>query len=214
MYSLTFHPMTKNSHSRLIQFCVVSGLLVLTPLSHASTTLLSTSKYLVNEGVAFSIGNSGASGFLFSWTDSTGVFSGVTDPTLVLEIGQTYTFQRTAAAHPFAIMDNSASTFIAGTDGSYARTSTISADITAATLTPTADFTASPAPTPPAPNTDFITWIPNQVGDYWYTCTVASHTGMTGKITIVPEPSVVGLMAGGIAFAAFRRRRSGGRSTQ
>lgn len=206
--------MTNYSHSQLIQVCVVSSLLVLTPLSHASTTLLSTSKYLVNEGVAFSIGNSGASGFLFSWTDSTGAFSGVSDPTLVLEIGQTYTFQRTAAAHPFAIMDNSASTFITGSDGSFSRTSTISADIIAATLTPTADFTASPAPAPPEPNTDFITWIPNQVGDYWYTCTVASHTGMTGKITIVPEPSVVGLIAGGLAFAAFRRRRSGGRSTE
>ena len=221
MYSLTFHPMTKNSHSRLIQFCVVSGLLVLTPLSHASTTLLSPSKYLVNEGVAFSIGNSGTAGFLFSWTDSTGVFSGESDPTLVLEIGQTYTFQRTATGHPFAIMDNSASTFIAGSDGAYARTfpvGTPAADMTtainAATLAPIADFTAAPAPTPPAVNTDFITWMPNQVGDYWYTCTVTGHANMTGKITIVPEPSVVGLIAGGVAFAAFRRRRSGGRATE
>lgn len=204
--------MTKNSHSRFIHSCVVSSLLALAPLSHATTTLLSTSKYLVTEGVAFAIGNSGASNFLFSWTDSAGAFSAVSDPTLVLEIGQTYTFQRTAPSHPFAIMDNSASTFITGSDGSFARTSSISADITAATLTPIADFTASPAPAAPAPNTDFITWIPTQAGDYWYTCTVASHLNMTGKITIVPEPSVVGLIAGGISLVALRRRRGSDRS--
>ena len=200
--------MNKKPNQRHLQYGIVSSFLLLAPLSHAATTLVSTSKYLVNEGVAFAIGNSGASGFLFSWTDSSGAFSGVSDPTLVLEIGQTYTFQRTAAAHPFAIMDNSASTFIAGTDGSYSRTSSIAADITAAILTPTADFTASPAPTE-----DFITWIPTQVGDYWYTCTVASHLGMTGKITIVPEPSVFCLVAGGVAFAALRRRRGSDRSS-
>lgn len=214
--------MTKNSPLRLIQFCVVSGLLVLTPLSHAATTLLSTSKYAVTEGVAFTILNGGASNFLFSWTDSPG-FSSVSDPTLVLVIGQTYTFQRTApsTAHPFAIMDNSAFTSlsIAGSDGSYARANAISgttseatasqqqmtAAINAATL-----FTALPSPT-----NNIVSWTPSQVGDYWYTCTVTTHGSMTGKITVassaasaVPEPGTL-LPAAALVMGALLRRRRG-----
>ena len=92
-------------------------------------------------------------------------------------------------------MNDTAATFISGSDGSYFRTS--SAGITAATL-----FTASAGP-----SGTIISWTPTQAGDFWYTCTVTSHPGMTGKITVIPEPSSVGLIAGGFVFAAFRRRR-------
>jgi plastocyanin len=185
-------------HPRLIQSGIAASFFALTTLSHAVTTLVGPSRYSVTEGVAFTLGNTGLSDFTFNWTDPSGAPAlssvNIADPTLILTLGQTYTFQRTTGAHPFAIMDGTASTFISGADGSYSRTS--SGGITVATL-----FTASPAPG----NT--ISWTPTQAGDFWYTCTVASHPDMTGKITVIPEPSAFGLIAGGFAFAAFRRRR-------
>lgn len=181
---------------------------MLATMSHAVTTLVSPSRYTVTEGVAFTLGNSGASDFLFNWTDpgaGGASFSGIADPTLVLTLGQTYTFQRTTTAHPFVIMDNTAAGFISGEDGTFARTSTSTLDISGATLTPVDDFTANPA-TDDGPG-NIISWTPTEVGDYWYTCTVTNHTGMTGKITVIPEPSTIALLAGGFAFAALRRRR-------
>ena len=180
---------------------------MLATTSHAVTTLVSWSRYSVPEGVAFTLGNNGALDFLFNWVYPSGAsplsFSNIAaDPTLILTLGQTYTFQRISSSHPFAIMNNTAAAFMSGTDGTYSRTTTSSADINNATLTPIADFTASPAPT-----MDLITWTPGQVGDFWYTCTVTSHPGMAGKITVIPEPSAFVLIAGGFAFAALRRRR-------
>lgn len=176
--------------------------------AHAVTTVVSPNVYEVNEGVAFTLGNTGASDFTFNWTDP-GVggasFSNVADPTLILTVEETYTFQRATSAHPFVIMDASAASFITGTDGSYARTTTDGALIDAATLSPIADFTADPAPT-----SDLISWTPTEVGDFWYTCQVTGHTGMTGAITVVPEPSAAGLLMGGVAALALvcRRRKS------
>ena len=186
---------------------------MLATMSHAVTTLVSPSRYSVTEGVAFTLGNNGASDFLFNWTDQSGApplsSSNVADPTLILTLGQTYTFQRITTAHPFVIMNNTAAAFMSGADGSYSRTTTSSTDINNATLTPIANFTANPG-TPG----NSISWTPSQVGDYWYTCTVTSHPGMAGKITVIPEPSAFGLLAGGFAFAAFRRRRGFGRYSE
>ena len=200
--------MKSKTHARLIQCSIAFSFLMLATTSHAVTTLVSPSRYSVTEGVAFTLGNSGASDFLFNWADPSGApplnFSNIADPTLVLTLGQTYTFQRISSAHPFAIMNNTAAAFMSGADGTYTRTTTSSTDINNATLTPIASFTANPAPG----NT--ISWSPNQVGDFWYTCTVASHPGMTGKITVIPEPSAFGLIAVGFAFAALRRRRDFG----
>ena len=179
---------------------------MLPTMSYAITTVISPNIYSVDEGVAFTLGNNGSADFLFNWTDPTGApaasFSNIADPTLILTIGQTYTFQRITGAHPFAIMNNSAASFIDGTDGSFFRTSFNSADIDNATLTPIADFTADPGPT-----SDFISWTPSEAGDFWYTCTVAGHPDMVGKITVIPEPTAFGLIAGGFACAALRRRR-------
>lgn len=193
--------MKYKTHPRLIQCGIASSLILLTTMSHAVTTLVSPSRYSVTEGVAFTLGNNGASDFLFNWTDPAGAPSSsglnIADPTLVLTLGQTYSFQRTSLAHPFALMDNSAAAFISGTDGSFSRTTSDSTLISAATL-----FTVSPG----TPGTA-VSWTPDQVGDFWYTCTVLSHPGMTGKITVIPEPSAFGLIAGGFACAALRRRR-------
>jgi len=174
----------------------------------ALTVPVSASIYSVDEGVSFDIQNNGASDFLFSWNDpapSSSSFSALADPTLILTIGETYNFQRTTNSHPFIIMDNSASEFISGTDGSYVRTTTDGALISAATLTPIEDFTAEPAPA-----TDLISWTPDTQGDFWYTCSVTSHRGMTGLIRVVPEPSSFALIAAAGAFAlvCLRRRRA------
>ena len=205
--------MKSKTHARLIQYGIASSFLMLATMSDAVTTLVSPSKYSVTEGVAFTLGNNGASDFLFNWTDPTGAppqnFSNIADATLILTLGQTYTFQRISTSHPFAIMNNTAAAFMSGTDGTYSRTTTDSTVITNATLTPVVNFTANPG----IPG-NTISWSPNQVGDFWYTCTVASHPDMAGKITVIPEPSAFGLIAGGLAFAALRRRRDFGQTSK
>lgn len=199
--------MKTKTYAYLIRCGIACFSLLLANTSYAVTSLISTSKYSVSEGVTFALGNSGAADFLFSWTDPTGSspasFMSIADPTLVLTAGQTYTFQRTSSAHPFVIMNNTAAAFMSGGDGTFNRTTTSSTDINNATLTPIADFTANPGPT-----TDLITWTPTVTGDYWYTCSVTSHPGMAGKFTVVPEPSAFALIAAGLTFITLRRRRS------
>ena len=158
--------------------------------------------YTIDEGVDFNLGNVGAADFLFNWSDPDGgpSFADVVDPTLVLTAGETYTFVRDTSAHPFIIMDASAAAFIDGTDGSYQRTTTDGALLDDATLKPIADFTADPFP-----SGDVITWTP-EIGDYWYTCRVTGHLGMTGRIEVVPAPGSAAMLAIGGLVAARRRR--------
>jgi plastocyanin len=148
----------------------------------ADTTLLRPDVYLVDEGVAFGIANDGASDFLFSWTDASGTFADIADPTIILVAGQTYTFTRTSGMHPFVITDDTLP--VSGSDGSYVRDTQDGDTIDDATLKPIADFTADPAPTD-----DFISWTPAEAdaGTYYYTCRVTGHTGMAGRIRVVPS---------------------------
>ena len=173
--------------------------------AHAATTLVIPNVYEVDEGVAFTLAHSGSSDFVFNWSDPSAPFdsfSSIADPTLILTVGETYTFERITGAHPFVIMDASAATFMSGTNGSYVRTTTNGASIDSATLSPIANFTADPGPTD-----DLIQWTPTQAGEFWYTCWVTGHRGMSGAITVVPEPSATGLVLGGAAALAFGRRR-------
>ncbi len=146
----------------------------------ADTTQTGPSVYEIDAGVAFSIANSGASHFLYSWSDASGTFTDIEDPTLVLSVGETYTFARTTGSHPLGITDDTLP--VTGTDGSFERTTTDIAVIDAAMLQPMDDFIADPAPT-----TDMISWTPGagDAGDYFYTCRVTFHTGMAGAIRIV-----------------------------
>ena len=154
----------------------------LTSSAAADTTQLGPSRYLVDEGTTFSIGNNGISDFLFTWTDDSGTVTDEPDPTLVLVAGQTYNFQRTTSIHPFVICNDTLP--ISGSDGMFVRDTTDGAVIDAATLQPIADFTADPAPT-----SDFIEWTPtvSDVGIYYFTCRITVHLGMAGSIEIV-EP--------------------------
>jgi plastocyanin len=182
-------------------FVLTAGLLLSSLNIQAATIKVNDDRFVVSESVAFSIGNAGASNFLFNWSDNGDIFTDESDVTLLLTLGQTYTFQRTSSSHPFAIMDSTAADFITGSDGGFTRTSTSSSDISDATLKPIADFTANPGPT-----SDPISWTPTAVGDYYYTCTVTNHMGMTGKIVVVPEPSTSILLSLGVFGVLYRRR--------
>jgi len=183
---------------RLIPALVVVLLTTLTFSAQAVTTLVSPSIYSVTERVTFSLATNGASDFLFSWTDSSETFLGVPDPTLRLTIGQTYTFQRTSTSHPFVIMNNTISSFISGTDGSFSRTTSDFTTISNATF-----LTANPAPAAA------VSWTPTVAGDYFYTCSVGSHGGMTGKIVAVaiPEPSALSLLLLSLGALSLYHRR-------
>ncbi len=159
--------------------------------------------FTIDEGVDFELGNVGASDFLFSWTDPGGgaAFTNEVDPTFIFTAGETYTFVRTTSAHPFIIMDSTAAAFISGTDGAYSRTTTDGALLDAATLQPIEAYTADPAP-----SGDVITWTPT-VGDYWYTCRVTGHLGMTGRIQVVPEPASAVLLGLASVGLLVRSRR-------
>jgi hypothetical protein len=96
-------------------------------------------------------------------------------------------------------MNNTISSFISGTDGSFSRTTSDFNTITNATI-----FTANPG----TPGTA-VNWTPTVAGDYFYTCSVGSHGGMTGKIVAVavPEPSSLSLLLLSLGALSLRRRR-------
>ncbi len=181
---------------------VITLLTLAANLSMAATTALPNNTFAVDEGVAFMLGNDGASDYFFSWTDISGTQTDIADPTIILTVGETYTFTRTSSSHPFGILNDSLSVSEIG--GSLFRDSTDSSVINAAILSPSEDFTADP---PPVATT--ISWTPGSadVGDYFYTCLVTSHTGMTGRIQVVPEPSSQLLVILGLSSVLLRRQR-------
>jgi hypothetical protein len=152
-----------------------AAILLLASQAQSETIVLGPNRYEVTAGVTFSVNNLSSNGYLLSWFDDTGAISGVLNPTLVLRVGQTYTFRRVSAKHPLVLADNSLP--VSGTDGAFLRTTSDRAVITAAILQPLADFTADPAPT-----TDAIVWTPTGDAVYYYTCDVPAHTSMTGQI--------------------------------
>lgn len=158
-------------------------LATLTCSAHADTTQTGPSSYTVDEGVTFTLLSQGSSNFLISWSDSSGTFTDVADPTLTLSSGETYIFNNNTFSHPYLITDDTLP--VSGSDGSFQRETTDFAVINASALQPIADFTADPEP-----SNDFITWTPvaDDAGEYFYTCLVLSHAGMTGKIIVVESP--------------------------
>ncbi len=165
---------------------ITAGLLLtIGTAADAQTTQTGPSVFRVESGVMFELDNAGASDFLFNWTDSSGSVVNEADPTLVLTAGETYFFRRLTGSHPFVITDDTLP--VSGTDGSYLRDTFDGAVIDAATLDPIADFTADPGPT-----TDLIMWtpMPGDIGEYYYTCRVTSHLGMTGRIEVVAPAGI------------------------
>ena len=174
------------------------GALACSAITHAATNQVDTHTWEITEGVAFTLNNEGATSFLFNWSDASGNFVDVADPTIILTAGETYTFQRLPPARPFVITDTTLP--VDGTDGNFFRTTSDGAVIDAATLDPISDFTADPGPT-----ADFISWTPTE-GEYFYTCRVTGHTGMTGRILVVPAPGTAATLAT-VGLLGLRRRR-------
>lgn len=181
-------------------FILVFSFCLLAKVSPAETTLVRPNVYNVPDSVAFSIGANGASDFVFDWPNpnsSSGVHTtGIYDPTLILSIGSTYTFERNSSGHPFAILDTVSSSYFSGTDGNFYRNVP---DMSALTIL----FTASPAPG------NIVSWTPTIAGDYFYTCTVGSHQSMAGLLTVVatvPEPATLTFTAIILMFVLLYRR--------
>jgi plastocyanin len=166
------------------KIAALSALLLTSTTTLADTTQTGPSTYTIDEGVSFTILNFSALDFLLTWSDDSGTFTSIEDPTITLTAGQTYIFDNNTNVHPFVITDDTLE--VTGTDGSFSRVSFSGTDIDNATLQPIADFTADPNPAD-----DVITWTPtnDDAGEYFYTCRVSSHIGMTGKIIVVAAPA-------------------------
>jgi hypothetical protein len=149
----------------------------------AQTTQLEENVYQVESGVDFILENVGAEDFPFTWEDESGFFEQIVDPTLILSAGQTYTFKRITAAHPFRIAFETLP--VEGADGAFVRTTDSGDVIDANSLQPLADFASDPAPA-----NDPIVWTPTaaDIGAYFYTFRVPTHFGMTGQILVDPKP--------------------------
>jgi hypothetical protein len=176
---------------RVFSFCL------LTSISHAETTLERANVYNVPDSVAFDIGSYGHSDFVFNWQNQGAVITqGIYDPTLILSIGSTYTFERSSGGHPFVILNLGNDAAFTGTDGSFYRTASAPSSLSIL-------FTASPAPG------NIVSWTPTIVGDYFYTCAVGSHGDMSGLLTVVaavPEPSTLSFAAILLLLVLFYRR--------
>lgn len=162
--------------------CLIAPLLVqlLALPVQATTTQLSTHVWRVNDGAEFFVSNIGGTSYLFTWTDVNGTFTDIEDPSFVFSVNKNYKFHRTTTSHPFVLTDDTLQ--VLGTDGSFSRTTLVTQEIDDSTLSPRADFTADPAPT-----SDFISWTPGplDLGNFYYTCRISPHTGMTGKLRII-----------------------------
>jgi hypothetical protein len=61
----------------------------------ADTTQLDDHVYAIDEGVAITLNNAGSDDFLFNWSDDSGDFTDVADPTLRLAISPAHGRYRT-----------------------------------------------------------------------------------------------------------------------
>ena len=184
---------------------LIAFLLSAASATHAVTIVGTNNVYQVDQGVTFTIGNNGSSDFIFNWTDPgsySDSFSNKLDPTLRLSVGQTYTFERVSSGHNFVLLKPSFTYMTGNEQQGYYRNTSTDAFISNHTYDVAVYGGRS-----------VFTWTPTAAGDFWYTCSVTSHNGMAGKITVIPEPSTLGLAAAallGLALVKQRGRRTKG----
>jgi plastocyanin len=187
---------------------LIAFLLSAASATHAVTIVGTNNVYQVDQGVTFTIGNNGSSDFIFNWTDPgsySDSFSNKLDPTLRLSVGQTYTFERVSSGHNFVLLKPSFTYMTGNEQQGYYRNTSTDAFISNHTYDVAVYGGRS-----------VFTWTPTNLDvnrDYWYTCQVANHPEMAGKITVIPEPSTLGLAAAallGLALVKQRSRRTKG----
>jgi plastocyanin len=174
----------KRERSTMNRITSIAALSLLASTAAADTTQTGPNEYTVDAGVTFTIQSQGSSNYLFNWTDSSGTYSNVIDPTITLSSGETYVFDNQTFSHPLRITNDTMP--VSGTDGNFTRNTSDINVINNASLQPIADFTADPQPA-----NDPITWTPaaDDAGEYFYTCLVLSHASMTGKLIVAAPPA-------------------------
>jgi len=135
----------------------------------------------------------------------------LSDPTLILTEGHTYTFTHSGTMHPFAFLDDSAPIAAGpGGDGNeYVRT--VNDQSFLSNVLDGGSMVVWPVGSSQGSST--LDWTP-VAGNYYYTCGVQWHTNMAGFIVVeaaasgVPEPTAFGLSAiAVIGLGCLRRRR-------
>ena len=191
----------------MIRTSIVYGLIVMATLL-ALPTLTSAAQIIGADGDEFEIWFEGASDFRLR-TDPADDF--LSDPTLILTEGHTYTFTHSGAMHPFAFLDNAAP--IAATGSSVEGNEFIRTVNDQSFMANVLDGGSMIVYPTGGAFSSTLDWTPTQ-GDYYYTCAVQWHTNMAGRITVqaaasgVPEPTAFGLSAVAIVgLACLRRRR-------
>lgn len=191
------------------RFAGCKALILLTMLagsvaSPAVTVVQPGNTFTIDQGVEFTITNDGGVAFLFSWTDG-GIPHAASNPILLLDRGQTFTFVRATPGHPLTLTDDTLPVTESG--GAYERATTDVLTLLGA-IVPISDPSLSgsnPTDTTTAALVlDTTALSPGQ--EFYYTSAVLAETKMTGAITIVPEPSSGLLTVVGLLVLGRRRR--------
>ena len=133
--------------------------------------------FRLSSGDSIQVANSGASHYLLDMS-SYGGSSVEPDPTLVLTAGETYSFLRTSSGHSIALVDGSIPTG-ENFDGTLYRAVF---DSSLDTYDVVEHIVGN--------STSSVMWTPQEAGTFYYTCDVAGHAQMFGKIIVLSTPTL------------------------